>query len=92
MDFGDRAGAVRPLNLRDHGAFFNAKLAAEANWEVDGHVKELPTNEQHRRPRWRIKLKGALQKKPEVELIPSYEERGVSMAITVRSPNLDRDA
>jgi len=82
MDFGDRAGAVRPLNLRDHGAFFNAKLVAEANWEVDGHVKELPTNEQQRRPRWRIKLKGMLQRKPEVELTPSYEEPGVGVAIT----------
>ena len=90
MAFGDRAGAARPLNLRDRGAFHRAELAAEADWEVDGHVKELPTNETNRRPRWRIKLKGVLRKMPEVELTPSYEESG--MAIVVRNVKLDGDA
>jgi hypothetical protein len=89
MAFGDQAGAVRRLNLADHGAFHRAQLAGEAVWEVDGHIRELPQNEQNRRPRWRIKLKGAVQINSGFDLSPSYEEPGVSMAITVRSPNLD---
>ena len=89
MAFGDQARAVHPLNLADHGAFHRAEWAAEANWEVDGRVKELPTKEQHRRPRWRIKLKGVLRKKPVIELTPSYEEPGVKMAIMVCSLNLE---
>ena len=91
MAFGDQAGAVRRLNLADKGAFHRAELAGEAIWEVDGQIKELPMDEHHRRPRWRIKLKGAIQKKPRVELSPSYEEPGVTMAIMVCSLNLDGD-
>jgi hypothetical protein len=86
--FGDRAGAVRPLSLRDRDSFHRAELAAKASWELDGHFKELPPNEQHRRPRWRIKLNGALHRVRGVELNPTYEEPGVSMAIIVCSPNL----
>ena len=66
IDLGDRAGAVRPLHVRDRDAFLCVELATEANWEVDGGINELPTNEQHMRPRWHIKLKGVLRKKPEV--------------------------
>ena len=89
MAFGDQAGAVRPFNFADHGAFHRAELAGEAIWEVDGHIRELPPNEQHKRPRWRIELKGAVQKKPGIELTPSYEDPGVTMAIMVCSLNLD---
>ena len=91
MASGDKAGAVRRLSFAGHGASHRAHLAGEAIWEVDGYVKELPPNEQHKRPRWRIELKGAVQKKPGIELSPSYEEPGVSMAIMVRSPNPDGD-
>jgi len=91
MAFGDRAGIVRTLNLRDRDAFHNAELAARANWVRDGDVKALPPDEHHRRPRWRVKLNGVLQRIHGVELIPSYEEPGVSMAIMVRKPNFGKD-
>ncbi|KAF8485988.1 hypothetical protein DFH94DRAFT_163201 [Russula ochroleuca] len=80
--FGDRAGAVRPLSLKDHDAFHRVELVAKAKWELpDTQAKELPPNGQHRRPRWRVKINGTLQRNPDVELCPSYEEPGVSMAI-----------
>ena len=91
MAFGDRAGIVRPLTLRDRDAFHRAELAARADWMRDGDVKSLPPDEHHRRPRWRVKLNGALQRIRGVELIPSYEEPGVSMAIMVRKPNAGKD-
>lgn len=81
--FGDRAGAVRPLSLKNRGAFHNAELAAKAFWDRDIQTKELPPDGQHRRPRWRVKLNGTLQREPKVEMCPSYEEPGVSMAIMV---------
>jgi len=81
MAFGERAGIVRPLTLRDRDSFHRAELAARANWVRDGDVKALPADEHHRRPRWRVKLNGALQRIHGVELIPSYEEPGVGMAI-----------
>lgn len=81
MAFGDRAGIVRPLTLRDRDAFHRAKLAARANWVRDGDVQALPPDEHHRRPCWRVRLNGVLQRIHGVELIPSYEEPGVSMAI-----------
>jgi hypothetical protein len=84
--FGDRAGAVRPLSLKDHDAFHRVELVAKAKWELpDTQAKELPPNGQHRRPRWRVKINGTLQRNPDVELCPSYEEPGVSMAIVVRN-------
>jgi hypothetical protein len=90
--FGDRAGIVRPLTLKDRDSFHRAELVARANWVRDGDVKALPSDERHRRrPRWCVKLNGALQKIRGVELKPSYEEPGVSMAIMVRKPNLDKD-
>ena len=89
--FGDRAGAVRPLSLKDRGSFHKAELAAKASWELDGNARELPLNEQHRRRRWRVKLNGAFHRNRSVELSPSYEEPGVSMAIMVCSPNFGED-
>ncbi len=91
MAFGNRAGVVRPLTLKDRDSFHRAELAAKANWERDGDIKALPPDEHHKRPRWRVKLNGALVRLRGVELIPSYEEPGVSMAIMVRSPNLNED-
>ena len=91
MAFGDRAGVVRPLTLRDRDAFHRAELVARADWVRDGDVKALPADEVHRRPRWRVTLNGALQRIGGVELIPSYEEPGVSMTIMVRKPSLGRD-
>jgi hypothetical protein len=86
--FGDRAGAVRPLSLKDRDSYQRVELAAKANWELDDHTKELPPDERHRSPRWRIKLNGSLQINRSIELSPSYEEPGVSMAVMVRSPNV----
>lgn len=88
MAFGDRAGIVRPLSLKDRDAFHRAKLAARANWVRDGDVQPLPLDEHNRRPCWRVRLNGVLQRIHGVELVPSYEEPGVSMAIMVRKPNL----
>ena len=84
--FGERAGVVRPLTLKDRDSYHRAELAATANWERDVDIKELPPDENHSRPRWRVKLNGALQKVHGVELNPSYEEPGVSMARVVRNP------
>jgi hypothetical protein len=81
--FGDRAGAVRPLSLKNRDEFHRAEWAAKANWDRDIQTKELPPDGQHRRPRWRVKLNGTFQRDPKVELCPSYEEPGVSMAIMV---------
>ena len=91
MAFGARAGIVRPLNLNDRDVFYRAELVARADWVRDGDVKALPPDDHHRRPRWRVKLNGALQGIRGVELIPSYEEPGVSMATVVRKPNLGKD-
>ena len=91
MGFGSRAGIVRPLTLKDRDSFHRAELAARANWVRDGDVKALPPDEHHRRPRWRVKLNGALQRIRDVELIQSYEEPGVPMAIVVRKRRLGKD-
>jgi hypothetical protein len=91
MAFGDRAGTVRPLTLKDRDAFHRAELVARADWVRDGDVKALPLDEHRRRPRWCVTLNGALQRIGGVELIPSYEEPGVSMAIMVCKPILGRD-
>ncbi len=91
MDFGDRAGIVRPLNHNNRHEFHRVELAATANWERDGDVKALPLDEHHRRPRWRVKLNGVFQGMRGVELKPSYEEPGVTMANVVRKPSLCRD-
>jgi len=91
MAFGERAGIVRPLTLRNRDSFHRAELASRANWVRDGDVRALPLDEHHRRPRWRVKLDGTLQRIHGVELIPSYEEPGVGMAIMVRKPNLGKD-
>ena len=91
MDFGDRAGIVRPLNHNNRHEFHRVELAATANWERDGDIKALPPDGQHRRPRWRVKLNGALQRIHGVELKPSYEEPGVTMANVVRKINLCKD-
>jgi hypothetical protein len=88
MAFGERAKVVRPLTLKDRDSFHRAEPAAKAIWERDGDAKALPPDEHHQQSRWRVKLNGALQKIPGVELIPSYEEPGVSMAIMVRCPSL----
>ena len=90
LAFGDRAGAVRPLDFSDRNAFH--RTVARANWQVDGHSEKLPTNSTNRRHRWRIKLKGTLRITPGAALTPSYEEPGVSMAIIVRILKLDGDA
>jgi len=91
MAFGDRVGIVRPLTLKDRDSFHRAELTARANWVRDGDIRALPPDEHRRRPRWRVKLNGALQRIGGVELIPSYEEPGVSMAIMVRKPNLGKE-
>jgi hypothetical protein len=90
MAFGDRAGIVRPLTLKDRGSFHRAELAARANWVRDGDIRALSPDEYHRRPRWCAKLNGALQRIGGVELEPSYEEPGVTMAIMVRKHNLGK--
>jgi hypothetical protein len=89
--FGDRAGVVRPLTLKDRGSFHRKELAVRANWLRDGDIRTLPSDEHYSRPRWRVKLNGTLQRIGGVELIPSYEEPGVAMAIMVRNPNLGKD-
>jgi hypothetical protein len=89
--FGDRAGIVRPLTLRDRDSFHRSELAARANWVRDGEIRALPPDEHHRRPRWRVRLNGVFQRIRGVELTPSYEEPNVSMAIMVRKPNLGKD-
>jgi hypothetical protein len=76
------------LSLKDRDSFHSVELVAKAHWELDGHAKELPPNERHRLPRWRIKLNGVFQISRSVELSTSYEEPGVSMAIMVCSLNL----
>jgi hypothetical protein len=92
IGFGDRAGIVRPLTLKDRDSFHRADLAARANWVRDGDIRALPPppDEHRRRLRWCVKLNGALQRIPGVELEPSYEEPGVPMAIVVRKPNLGK--
>ena len=92
VDFGDRAGEVRPLTLRDRGAYHLAELVARAAWARGGDVKVLPPDEHHRRPRWCLMLNGAFQRGiDDVKLIPSDEGPGISMVIVVRKPNFGRD-
>ncbi|KAH9960942.1 hypothetical protein BC827DRAFT_1267989 [Russula dissimulans] len=85
MAFGDGATDVRPLTLRDRRSFHDSRVVARAHWELDGHTKELFPNERHPRTRWRMKLKGELQRVPGVEnLDPSFEVPGMAIMYIVR--------
>ncbi len=88
MAFGEQAKVVRPLTLKNRDSFHRAEPAAKAIWDRDGDVRALPPDEHHRQSRWCVELNGALQKIRGVELIPSYEEPGVTMAIMVSCPSL----
>jgi len=85
MAFGDGATDVRPLTLRDRRSFHDSRVVAKAHWELDGRTKELSPNERHARTRWRMKLKGELQRAPGVQnLDPSFEVPGMTIMYIVR--------
>jgi hypothetical protein len=86
MAFGEQAGLVRPLTLRDRRSFHRSYHASRARWELDGHAQELLPDEEHARPRWRVKLNGQLLREPRVELAPSFEEPGMALMVSGPRP------
>jgi len=83
LAFGKDAATVRPLNLKDRSSFHRSDLAARAHWQLDGHARELLTDEGHRRLRWTVELKGSFQRESEVELSPSFEVSGMALVYLV---------
>ena len=69
MAFGEQATTVRPLSLRNRTAFHRSDLAAKAHWQHDGHPRELPPDDEHRRTRWRVKLNGNFERETNMELL-----------------------
>ena len=77
--FGKNAEtAGPPFTLADRKSYHIKEWAAKAQWDPNGHAKELPLNDEHRRPRWRIKLHGKLIRDPSVEISHSLAEPGIA--------------
>ncbi len=50
------AAAIPPFAMANRKSYHITKWVAKAQWDVDGQAKGLPLSNEHRRPRWRIKL------------------------------------
>jgi len=92
LAFGERASAIQPLRLANHNDYHRADFAGKAHWELDGHARQLPSNDEYARPRWCMELNGKLQREAHIELTPSFEQPGVALKYFVslfpfRSPN-----
>jgi hypothetical protein len=81
LAFGEQAAAVRRLNLKDRKSFHRVDLAAKSSWQLDGHARELLTDQEHPRPRWCIELDGSLRRETKVGLSPSFEEPGMALVV-----------
>jgi hypothetical protein len=92
LAFGKNATVIKPFSLLDRSSYHHADLIAAASWELDrpdGLPRELPTDNEHPRRRWRIRLNGQFCRTADVEMRASIE--APSMAIRVCSANFGRD-
>jgi hypothetical protein len=80
----DRVTSIGDLNM-----LHRTDWAATAQWELDGHARQLPPNEEHPRTRWCVKLNGKLRQETGVKLSPSF--RMPDYALMVRSFDLSGD-
>lgn len=77
--FGENAAAASPpFNIANRGSYHIKEWVAKAQWDVDGHARELPLNDQRPRPCWRINLNGKLLREPKAEISPSLAEPGIA--------------
>jgi hypothetical protein len=83
MAFGKRPTVNHPFSPNDRSSYHCAELVAEANWEPDGGVAELPASEVHPRPHWRIKLNGEFPRNPSVDVCPSFSWPGAVIKVCV---------
>jgi len=74
----DAAAATPPFTIADRKSYHIKEWVAKAQWDVDGHAKELPPSDQHPRPRWHIKLNGKLLREPCAEITHSFAEPGIA--------------
>jgi hypothetical protein len=77
--FGKNAAAATPpFTLADRSSYHIKEWVAKALWDADGHARQLPLSDEHRRPRWRIKLNGKLLRDPKAEISHSFAEPGIA--------------
>ena len=77
--FGKNAEAASPpFTMADRKSYHIKEWVAKAQWDVNGHAKELPLSDEHRRPHWRIKLNGKLLRNPSAEISHSLAEPGIA--------------
>jgi len=77
--FGKNASAATPpFNIANRKSYHITEWVAKAQWDVDGHPRGLPLNDEYPRPRWRINLNGKLLREPRAEIRPSLAEPGMA--------------
>jgi len=64
--------------MADRKSYHIKEWVAKAQWDADGRARELPLSDEHRLPRWRIKLNGKLLKDPKAEITHSFAEPGMA--------------
>ncbi|KAI0258408.1 hypothetical protein BC834DRAFT_975189 [Gloeopeniophorella convolvens] len=81
--FGGGA-AIRPLTLLNRSSYHRTDwVAREAHWDPEGPVRELPPDEHHPRPRFRVRLSGSLHCDPRIQMEPSFEHQGTALMYLV---------
>lgn len=77
--FGENAAAVTPpFNIVDRKSYHITEWVAKAQWDIDGHSRQLPLNHEHPSPRWRINMNGKLLREPRAEISPSLAQPGIA--------------
>ena len=80
--FGTNAAAATPpFTMANRRSYHITKWVAKAQWDVDGQATGLPLSNEHRRPRWRIKLNGKLLRDPGAEISHSFTEPGIALVV-----------
>jgi hypothetical protein len=92
MAFGKDAQVIRPFSRSNRSSYHRAELIAAASWELDqpdGLPRELPKDNVHSCPRWRIRLNGQFRRTADVEMVATIQ--APDMAIRVCRHNFGRD-
>ncbi|KAH9025329.1 hypothetical protein EDB84DRAFT_401820 [Lactarius hengduanensis] len=80
MAFGENAANIDPFTLRKRYSFHHrTDWAAKAQWEANAPPRELPTDDEHPRARWRIKFNGMFHRDQSVKMSESFEQPGMAL-------------
>jgi hypothetical protein len=76
MTFGEQVKVNHFSSVGDLTSLHRTDWAATAQWELDGHPRQLPPSEEHPQFHWCIKLNGKLR-----------QEKGITLDRSFRLPN-----